>query len=311
MKKIVFSIIPLIMLFIGCAGNAKPAAVTEGMTLDQAITEATFRIEERIAAGTKIAPLNFNSTSDRFSSYVLDEITANLVETGKLIIVDRSEIDLIRSEFDFQYSGEVGDDSMQALGRMLGAQSIISGSLTDMGGFYRIVIRVLDVQTAAVAVQYRSDIANDSRVQALLEGGRSGGTATASAGTTASGGQTAQTPAQPATIANGTYTFFPRPRAHRGGIDQDAYIDRIVVRGGFMNIYLSNRPIGTISGPALTNEFLNPDRGHIQDLDRPQRTYNVVRSVSEPSVFNTDYIFISLNNQAKNDCCSNNFIFPS
>ena len=166
------------MLFTGCAVN--PTSVTtqtssvnfNGMTLDQAIAEAAIRIEERITAGSKIALLNFNSTSDRFSSYVLDELTANLVENGKLIVVDRSEIDLIRSEFDFQYSGEVGDDSMQALGRMLGAQSIISGSLTDMGGFYRIMIRVLNVQNASVEVQYRTNIVSDHVVTALLTGGR-------------------------------------------------------------------------------------------------------------------------------------------
>ena len=148
MNKLLWGIIPLIILLTGCAGSAQSSAgsigiqsasVSGDMTLDQAIAEAAVRIDERIPAGSKIAPLNFNSTSDKFSSYVLDELTANLVDSGKLTVVDRSEIDLIRSEFDFQYSGEVGDDSMQALGRMLGAQSIISGSLTDMGGFYRIV----------------------------------------------------------------------------------------------------------------------------------------------------------------------------
>ncbi|MDR0441987.1 MAG: CsgG/HfaB family protein [Treponema sp.] len=148
MKKAVFALIPIIMFVMGCAGGAKPAS-SDGMTLDQALKEAADRIDERIPAGAKIAPLNFNSPHDKFSGYALDELSANLVESRKLIVVDRKEIDLIRSEFDFQFSGEVGDDSMQALGRMLGAQLIISGSLTDMGGFYRIAIRVLNVQNAS------------------------------------------------------------------------------------------------------------------------------------------------------------------
>jgi hypothetical protein len=66
---------------------------------------------------------------------------------------------------------------MQELGRMLGAQSIISGSLTDMGGFYRIVIRVLNVQSASVEVQHRANIVSDAITAALLTGGKSGGTA--------------------------------------------------------------------------------------------------------------------------------------
>jgi len=157
------------LLPVGCASKQ---AKGSGKTLDQAIAEAAVRIDERIERGTKIALLNFSSSSDRFSSYVLDELTTNLLDSGKLIVVDRKEIDLIRSEIDFQYSGELADESMQAVGRRLGAQSIVSGSLTEIGGEYRIVIRVLNVESATVVVQYRSDINSDRRVLALLEGGR-------------------------------------------------------------------------------------------------------------------------------------------
>jgi TolB-like protein len=182
MKRTFFGMILSITISImGCAGGAIPAtSLVENSTtnsgniaLDQALKEAANRIDERIVAGAKIAPLNFNSPHDNFSSYVLDELTANLVDSGKLTVVDRKEVDLIRGEFDFQFSGEVGDDSMQELGRMLGAQSIISGSLTDLGGFHRIVIRVLNVQNASVEVQYRANITNDAIVVALLTGGKS------------------------------------------------------------------------------------------------------------------------------------------
>ncbi|MDR0301184.1 MAG: hypothetical protein LBI04_02600 [Treponema sp.] len=180
MKKQFFCITLLIMLIMGCAGSAKAtaapaensAANSDGMTLDQALKEAALRIDERLAAKTKIAPLNFNSPHDKFSGYVLDELTANLVDSRKLTVVDRKEIDLIRGEFDFQLSGDVGDDSMQELGRMLGAEAIISGSLTDMGGFYRIVIRVLNVQNASVEVQHRANIVSDNITTALLTGGK-------------------------------------------------------------------------------------------------------------------------------------------
>jgi len=176
MKRIICGIIPLVMFFIGCDGGTKSVENSIGMTLDQAIKKAAIRIDERIAARSKIALLNFSSPSDRFSSYVLDELEANLLDSGQLTVVDRKEVNLIRNELKFQFSDEVGDDSIQNVGRMLGAQSIVSGSLTKIGNSYRIVIRVLNVQSAAVEAQYRTDIVADSRVLALLEGGRSGGT---------------------------------------------------------------------------------------------------------------------------------------
>ncbi|MDR0472130.1 MAG: DUF1566 domain-containing protein [Treponema sp.] len=203
MKKCFLGLTLLVMLVTGCSGGAKPknpAASSSGMTLDQALKEAADRIEERIAAGSKIAPLNFNSPHDKFSYYVLDELSANLVETRKLVVVDRKEVDLIRSEFDFQLSGEVSDDSMQALGQKLGAQSIISGTLTEMGGDYRIMIRVLNVQNASVEVQYRTDITNDRRVAALLTGGKTTAAAAAAQRQAPSGGSAApaeQAPAAP------------------------------------------------------------------------------------------------------------------
>ena len=160
----------------GCGSPPPPvtAALPDGVTLDQAIAEAAARIDERIPAGSRIALLNFNSPSDRFSLYVLDELSANLLDSGRLTVVDRREMDLIRDEIDFQFSGDVDDDSIQQAGRRLGAQSIVSGTLTEIGGDYRIAIRVLNVESAAIEVHFRSDIANDRRVQALLEGGRTG-----------------------------------------------------------------------------------------------------------------------------------------
>ena len=204
MKKLFLCIIPMIMLVIGCAGSVKPvenAAANSGLlTLDQALNEAASRIDERIPAGSKIAPLNFNSPHDKFSDYVLEELTANLVETRKLTVVDRREINLIRNEMDFQFSGEVADDSMQEIGRMLGAQSIISGNFTDMGGFIRIMIRVLNVQNASVEVQYRANILSDTITTALLTGGRTNvATTTPRQNTSGSSSSTAQVTQAPST----------------------------------------------------------------------------------------------------------------
>jgi hypothetical protein len=77
-------------------------------------------------------------------------------------------------------------------------------------------------------------------------------------------------------LKNGTYTFYPRIRAIQSGADVNAYIDRIVVRGEYMNIFLTNESIGKGGSPA--GEFrhswrVNGDRFFIQDLDRPARTW--------------------------------------
>ncbi|MDR1626519.1 MAG: hypothetical protein LBT33_08245 [Spirochaetia bacterium] len=199
-KKALFSIIAVIVA-AGCASREKSAEIQDLMTLDEAIRQAAFSIDGRIPAKTKIALLNFDSPADDFSEYVIDELTANLVDSGKLTVVDRKEIDLIRDEFEFQFSGEVSDDSMQKLGRVLGAEFIVSGSLKKLGDLYRIVIRALNVQSAEVVVQYRANIAGDDVVRALLAGGK----------TTRSPARAEAKPAGPAPAPQPTVPAGPAP----------------------------------------------------------------------------------------------------
>jgi hypothetical protein len=70
-------------------------------------------------------------------------------------------------------SGEVSDESAQSIGKKLGAQLIVSGSLSSMGHLYRFRIRALSVESAAVSAASATDIrTGDTRVAFLLSGAR-------------------------------------------------------------------------------------------------------------------------------------------
>jgi ABC-type glycerol-3-phosphate transport system substrate-binding protein len=126
-----------------------------------------------VQEGQKIAVLNFSSPTEQFSAYVLEELSTRLVNGKKLVVVDRRELDLIRQEENFQMSGEVSDESAQSIGKKLGAQLIVSGSLSSMGHLYRFRIRALSVESAAVEAASATDIrTGDTRVAILLSGAR-------------------------------------------------------------------------------------------------------------------------------------------
>jgi uncharacterized protein YjdB len=190
MKKLLgfYSIIILIM---GCTGGATPVANSGGTTLDMAIAETAGRMETRLKEGTKIALINFSSSSAQLSEYVLEGISLHLVNDGKLIVVDRANLDRVRQEQGFQLSGEVSDESAKAIGQMLGADAIVTGSLTNIGREYRINMKAISVDAATVVMQYATDIINDERVRTLLEsGGGSGGRAQSTSARTSGGGTT-------------------------------------------------------------------------------------------------------------------------
>ncbi|GHV23908.1 hypothetical protein FACS189494_12190 [Spirochaetia bacterium] len=92
--------------------------------------------------------------------------------SGKLVVVDRANLDKVRSELGFQMSGEVSDDSAKSIGQMVGVGAIVTGSLTNIGTLYSLTLKAIDVAKAVVAVSFPADITNDERVRALL--GQSG-----------------------------------------------------------------------------------------------------------------------------------------
>jgi TolB-like protein len=282
MKKIFFAL--CIMLIIGSCKTA-PAANPDEVSLNTAIRQAAARMETRLDAGTKIALINFTSPSQAFSDYVLDELSAVLVNNRHLVVVDRANLDRIRQELGFNVSGEVSDQSMQEIGQMLGAQALVTGSLTSIADLRRLMFKVIMTETAAVAVQHNADIINDRRVQALLaQGGGSLGVAYGNAnyGNTSRSGTSENTATQTTTrqtgAQNGTYTFYPRKRAMQSGVPRDLYIPQIIVSNDYIVIYFATRPQGEYGIPAIYNTNSLGDYS-VQDLDNPSRFYSAVNAV--------------------------------
>ena len=127
-----------------------PTAFGADDALDSAIRELSDYLNRRIPKGSKLIFLNVKSDWPAFSEYILDCLQENAVNGGVFTVVDRQQIDAIRSELNFQWSGEVSDKSAQEIGQMFGAQTIVSGLVTKVGPDYRIQVRAIAVQTAAV-----------------------------------------------------------------------------------------------------------------------------------------------------------------
>jgi len=165
MKKMrIFAGLVIVGMVLACASTEVPRE----LDLDDAILMASRDINDKLPAGTKVALINFSSPSDVFSLYVLEEMTTHLVRSRNLVVVDRREIDRIRAEMDFQLSGDVSDDSAQRIGMMLGAQSIVTGSIITMGDVHRFRTSVINVTTAAIETSFSISINDTAQIQFLL-----------------------------------------------------------------------------------------------------------------------------------------------
>jgi len=192
--KIGIAALFLLIIGIGCGSNPPASRIDE---LDLAIRDASDYLNQTIPEGRKIAFINIQSDSQALSEYIIDELIANAVNDRFFPVVDRQQLDKIRAEQNFQLSGEVDDTSAMKIGKLLGAQIIVSGGVSRLGKGYRIKIRALEVQTAQVQGQYNRNIASSQLISDVMEGGGSGsyggygtpatGTTTASGGLTISG----------------------------------------------------------------------------------------------------------------------------
>ena len=179
MKKNVFIFfILLTFLFVYCA--TAPAGPDD---LDIAIRDTSNYLNNNIPRGNKIVILNIQSDYADLSEYIIDELIANAVNDKVFSVVDRVQLESIRTELNFQLSGEVDDNSALEIGKFLGAQTIVSGAISPLGDRHRMRIRALNVETAEVQGQYNRNINTSRTITALMRGGRS---TTASYGTTSS-----------------------------------------------------------------------------------------------------------------------------
>jgi TolB-like protein len=154
----------VIMALAGPGGLNAQSSVS----LDEGIRQSALEIEGKLAEGSKIVVLNFTAPSARFADYVIEELTGYIANGGKLIAVDRQNLALIQQELNFQLSGEVSDDSAQEIGRKLGAQSIVSGSIEDLGFHYRLRFRVVEVVSAAIQLQPSKNVDKDTQTAILM-----------------------------------------------------------------------------------------------------------------------------------------------
>jgi len=136
-------------------------------TLDDAIHNTMVYFEERIPKGSRVLVLNFNSESSGLSGYVIDELTARIVNGNIFIVVDRSNLNVLQAELNFQLSGDVSDETAVSVGRRLGAQSIILGSIRPLGDVYRLQARAIEVETAKIQGMINFNVMQDPIIAAL------------------------------------------------------------------------------------------------------------------------------------------------
>jgi TolB-like protein len=98
-----------------------------------------------------------------------DRIRHYLVEFRTFKVIDKENMEEILKEQGFQLSGCTSDECIVQIGKILGVQKIISGSIGKFGNLYSMNVRLTSVESAEIESSTIYDHAG-SREMLLIEG---------------------------------------------------------------------------------------------------------------------------------------------
>jgi hypothetical protein len=117
--------------------------------IEGALGRAAEQTLKNVTARSKIGIVYITAQDRSTIEYIAGELEFIWVNDGYTII-DRSQLERLKQEQNFQMSGEVDDETAVSIGKFAGADIIVTGRVDGEGDLRRLRLRALETQTAHV-----------------------------------------------------------------------------------------------------------------------------------------------------------------
>jgi TolB-like protein len=147
---------------------------TNAAAKQREITAASAGIADEIAATTRrtVAVVDFTDLQGSVTElgrFIAEEMALGLVVAKKnLSVIDRTHLRTLMQEHKLGASGLIDPATARKLGQIAGVQALVTGTLTPFADSVRVVIKVLDTETALVLTAASMDIAKTKTIEELL-----------------------------------------------------------------------------------------------------------------------------------------------
>ena len=108
-------------------------------------TAVKIRIPKKVLAVVDFEVIRGNEQS--VGRVTLEELTSALIESGHFTIVERSKLKTVINELELSLSGLARQTSDKAIGNLITADLILTGTLADLGGTWDVNLRLVNVRT--------------------------------------------------------------------------------------------------------------------------------------------------------------------
>ncbi len=121
---------------------------------------------------TRIAITEF-TYGDEFNDFtrnVQDMLYTNLIQRG-MTVVEREKMEQVLNELGKSFSGMIDSSTAAEIGKMLGVEAIVVGTVADMGNSVDLRTRLVDVEKGAAITAAQIDVVKDPTITGLLDNG--------------------------------------------------------------------------------------------------------------------------------------------
>lgn len=177
------------IILIGVCLFFMQAAVSFGQTLDAGLQNLSEQITGSLTEKSKqkIAVIEMSDLDGKITNlgkYLSEELITRLFLTKKYDVVERQMLNKVLEEHQFNVSGLVDTNTAKQLGKLLGVDSICSGTITDLVDSIKINARLISTETGSVFAVASVEVQKDPVVKKLL-----GAEVSAPGGRAATGGK--------------------------------------------------------------------------------------------------------------------------
>lgn len=164
----------LIPLLSGCGGNS----ALQGRESDSYISMALDDMASSIASSAQIkgnaaiAVVDFPTLDGKMTklgNYLSEELLSKLFATGRFRIIERNHISKAIDELKFNASGFVEEDFEKNVGKMIGADAIVTGTIAELDKVVKINLRAIDVEKGTVLATANTIIPKNQSIDKMLK----------------------------------------------------------------------------------------------------------------------------------------------
>lgn len=156
--------------------QAAPSVESKKMDMDSRLSDLASQIAKSMTEQrkSKIAVIEFTDLRGNvtdFGRFLAEKLITKLFATGKFQVMERAKLKKALEEQQFGLTGMVDDETAARLGKILGVEAIVIGTVTDLGSTVDVNSRLIGTETGTVFAVASTPFEKDEAVAKLMREG--------------------------------------------------------------------------------------------------------------------------------------------